>query len=221
MSHVESAILPSFQITSSWRLALKWFGTSVIAVPLSVLLHELGHLVAYLAFGFEGVALHYSSATHALERTFWQHVYRGNLSAAALLLPPWKVGLATAAGILVTCAVTLLCCLIAVKKNPHPLLVALGIFSSLRFISGIPVMLSWFLGKPVRGGTDEAHLAVLTGIPVVFLVFAGLLFLLVTWTWFIRSIPKNQFLISLPGLVLGIATGWFLYFWLVGPWLLP
>jgi hypothetical protein len=101
------------------------------------------------------------------------------------------------------------------------LVVALGIFSPVRIISGIPAMLVWFLGKPVRSGTDEAHLAVLSGIPVVFLVGAGLLFLLVTWTWLVRSIPKNQRLISLGSLVVGIAAGSYLYFWLIGAWLLP
>ena len=63
MSKAESAIVPTLQITSDWRLALSWFVLSIVAVPLAVLLHELGHLVAYVSFGFQGVALHYSSTT--------------------------------------------------------------------------------------------------------------------------------------------------------------
>lgn len=221
MSNVESAVLPTLQITSSWRLALRWIGASAIAVPLAVLLHEFGHLLAYLTFGFQGVALHYSSSTYSLEKAFWQQVYRGNLAAAASLIPPWKVGLATAAGIFISCVVTLVCCFFAARKSPHPLVVALGIFSPVRFLSGIPTILVWLSGKPVRAGTDEAHLAVLTGIPVVLLIVAGLLFLLLAWVWLVRSIPKRHRRISLGGLVTGLAVGAFFYFWLIGLWLLP
>jgi hypothetical protein len=221
MSKIESAIIPTVGVTSTWRLASTWIGASVIAVPLGVLLHELGHLLAYLAFGFQGAVLHFNSATHALENTLWQQIYRGNFAAAASMMPLWKVGVATAAGILVTCAVTVVCCVFAAMKGAHPLVVALGIFAPLRFLSGvstIPVALS---GRPVRAGTDEAHLAVVTGIPLIVLVFAGLLFLVLAWIWLGRSIPKDHRWVSLAGLVSGLALGIFLYFRVTGPWLLP
>lgn len=221
MSNIESAIIPTLKINSTWRLALKWFGASAVAVPLAVLAHELGHLLAYLTFGFQGVALHYSSSTYTLEKAFWQQVYSGNLPTAASMIPIWKVGLATVAGIFMTCAVTAVCCFLAAKKGPHPLVVALGIFCPVRFLSGIPTLLVWFSGKPVRAGTDEAHLAVLTGIPVVLLIAAGVLFLSLAWVWLIRSIPKLQRRISLGGLTLGLLAGAFLYFWWIGVWLLP
>ena len=221
MSKVELAILPTVRVTSTWRLASTWLGASVIAVPLGVLLHELGHFLSYLAFGFQGVTLHYSSATHALENTLWQQIYRGNLAAAASMIPLWKLGVATAAGILVTCVVTVVCCVLAVRKDAHPLVVALGVFAPLRFLSGIstiPVALS---GRPVRAGTDEAHLAVLTGLPLILLVVAGLLFLVMAWIWMVRAIPKDHRWVSLGCLVSGLALGLFLYLRVIGPWLLP
>lgn len=221
MSRVESAVIPTHQLDSNWQVALRWFGASAAAVPLAVLLHELGHLLAYLSFGFQGAALHYSSSTYALEKIFWQQVYRGNLPAAAAMLPPWKVGMATLAGIFVTCAVTTVCCFLAAKKSPYALVVALGIFSPFRFVSGIPAIVVWLSGQPVRAGTDEAHLAMLTNIPVVLLISAGLLFLLAAWVWLVRSIPRRQRLISLGGLVPGLAVGAILYFQVFGRWLLP
>ena len=42
MSNVESAIIPGIRITSTWQLALAWIGASIVAVPLAVLLHEVG-----------------------------------------------------------------------------------------------------------------------------------------------------------------------------------
>jgi len=76
-------------------------------------------------------------------------------------------------------------------------------------------------GKPVRAGTDEAHLAVLTGIPLLLLIFAGLLVLVLAWVWLVRRIPKDQRWISLGSMISGLALGIFLYFWLIGPRLLP
>jgi len=221
MSSVELASSHSVRITSTWQLAATWIGASVIAVPLGVLLHELGHFLAYWAFGFQGVALHYSSATHSVERTFWQLVYNGNVERAASLLPLWKVGMATTAGILFTCAVTFVCCVFAASKTPHPLVIALGIFAPVRFLSGLPTISVVLAGKPVRAGTDEAHLAALTGIPVLLLIFAGLLVLVLAWIWLLRRIPKDHRWISVGSLVSGLALGIFVYFWLIGPRLLP
>jgi len=220
MSNVASAVIPGIRITATWRLASTWIAAAIVAVPLGVLLHELGHFVAYLAFGFDGVALHYSSATHAIERTFWQQVYRGNVAAAASMIPLWKAGIATAAGILVSCALTFVCCLWA-RKSPQPLAIALGIFAPFRFLSGISTIPALLSGRPIRVGSDEAHLAALTGIPLIVLIFAGLLFVVLAWILLIRSIPKDHRLISLGSLVAGLAIGVFLYFSVIGALLLP
>ena len=221
MSTFESTIVHDIRITSRWRLAATWIGAAVVAVPLGVLLHELGHFLAYWAFGFQGVALHYASATHSVERTFWQLVETGRVAAAAALLPLWKVGLATTAGILLTYVVTIACCIFAATKNPHPLVIALGVFAPVRFLSGLPTMVATLTGKPVRAGTDEAHLAALTGIPLLLLNVMGLLVMLLAWIWLVRRIPKDHRWISLGSMVCGLALGIYFYFFLVGPRLLP
>src|SRR5262249_39833170 len=154
-----------------------------------------------------GVALHYSSSTYALEKTFWQLVYRGDAGAAASLLPLWKAGLGTVAGILFTCVVTFVCCVFAARKSPHPLVIALGIFAPVRFLSGLPIIPMVLTGKAVRAGTDEAHLAALTGIPVLLLIFAGLLVLVLAWIWLVRRIPKDHRWISLGSMLSGLALG--------------
>lgn len=220
MSNVASAIIPDIRVTSTWRLVLTWIGAAIVAVPLGVLLHELGHFLAYLAFGFEGVALHYTSATHALERTFWQQVYRGDVAAAASMIPLWKVGIATAAGIFVTCVVTFVCCVWA-RKSHHPLAIALGIFAPVRFVAGVSTIPALLSGRSVRAGSDEAHLAALTGIPLIVLIFAGLVFLALAWIWLIRSIPKDHRFVSLGSLVAGLILGVVLYFSVIGRLLLP
>lgn len=216
-----AAIGPDVRVTSTSRLAAAWIGAAVIAVPLGVLLHELGHFLAYRIFGFQGVTLHYASATHTVEKTFWQLAYRGNFEAAASLLPLWKVGVATTAGILLTYLVTIGCCVFAARKGPHPLAIALGLFAPVRFLSGIPAIVAALSGKSVLPQTDEAHVAVLTGIPLLLLNFAGLLVLVLAWIWLLRRIPKDHRWVSLGSLVCGLALGIYLYFFLLGPRLLP
>lgn len=221
MSTVELASSHSVRITSTWRLAATWIGAAVVAVPLGVLLHELGHFLAYWAFGFKGVALHYSSATHTVERTFWQLVYSGKVGAAASLLPLWKVGLATTAGIVFTYLVTIACCIFAARKSPHPLVIALGVFAPVRFLSGLPTIFAALSGKRITAGTDEAHLAALTGIPLLLLNVTGLLVMVLAWVWLVRRIPKEHRWVSFGSLLSGLALGIFLYFFLLGPRLLP
>lgn len=216
-----AAISPGVRITSTWRLAATWIGAAIIAVPLGVLLHELGHFLAYWAFGFQGVALHYASSTHSVETRFWQLLYGGNVERAAALLPLWKVGLATTAGILFTYLVTFACLVFAAKKSPHPLVIALGIFAPVRFLSGLPTIVAALSGQRVSAGTDEAHLAALTGIPVLLLNVTGLLVLVLAWIWLLRRIPKDHRWVSLVSLILGLAFGMFLYFGVLGPRLLP
>jgi hypothetical protein len=116
--------------------------------------------------------------------------------------------------------VTFVCCLLA-RKNPHPLVIALGIFAPVRFLSGLPTIRGWLAGKPVRAGTDEAHLAALTGVPILLLIFAGLLFLLLVWIFLFRRFPRDHRWVSLVSLISGLALGVYLYFSVIGPWLLP
>lgn len=221
MSTVELAPNDSLRITSTWRLAATWIGAAIVAVPLGVLLHELGHFLAYWAFGFQGVALHYASSTHSVEKTFWQLVYSGNLERAASLLPLWKVGLATSAGIFFTYVITFACCVFAARKSPNPLFIALGLFAPVRFLSGLPTIVATLAGKSVTASTDEAHLAALTGKPLLLLNVTGLLVLAFAWFWLLRRIPKDHRWVRLVSLFSGLAVGIFLYFWVLGPRLLP
>ena len=220
MSSVDTAITQTVRINSTWRLVATWIGASVIAVPLGVLLHELGHFLVYWAFGFQGAALHYSSSSHTLERTFWQLVDSGRVSSAASLLPLWKVGIGTVGGLLATYLVTAACCILAARKSPHPLVIALGVFAPVRFLSGLPAIPVVLAGGRVTG-TDEAHLAALTGIPVLLPVLTGLMVLLFAWIWMVRRIPKDHRWLSLGSLLSGLALGIFVYFFLLGPRLLP
>ena len=63
----------------------------VVAVPVAIVLHELGHFGAYAAFGFPDPVLRYASASWA-DSGEWATLFRaGDMAAAAALAEPWKV----------------------------------------------------------------------------------------------------------------------------------
>jgi hypothetical protein len=99
--------------------------------------------------------------------------------------------------------------------------IALGVFAPVRFLSGLPAIVAIATGKRASTGTDEAHLAALTGIPLLLLNFMGLLVLVLAWIWLLRQVPKDHRRVSLVSLISGLALGMFLYFALLGPRLLP
>jgi hypothetical protein len=221
MATVASQVIDTRPPLALFQRALVWAGAAVVAMPTAVLLHELGHRLAQLYFGFAGSTLHYSSTTYARERVFWELVYRGDLQSAAGVAPVWQVATTTAAGLLVTYLVVFACCFVAARYRPHPLVVALGVVSALRFLSGVPTLQNWFSGKPIRPGTDEVNLALLTGLPEVVLAEVGLFLLAAAWFWLVRSIPRGQRALAAGGLAAGTVAGFMLYFRLVGPLLLP
>ena len=221
MRTAQTISVPSGAATSFLPQALTWAGASALAVPAAVLLHELGHFVAHLIFGFSGTTLHYSSTTYELERAFWQQVYRGDFQAAAGLLPLWKVAASTAAGLLLTYAVVVACCYVVSRHRPLPFVFALGLVSPLRFVSGVPSLVALISGRALRPGTDEANLALLTGVPSTLLIVLGLAVLCGGWFWLIRGVPRERRAAKLGGLFVGIALGMVVYFKFAGPWLLP
>jgi hypothetical protein len=207
--------------TSFIPQALTWAGASALAVPAAVLLHELGHFASHLIFGFKGTTLHYSSTIYELERPFWQQVYRGDFQAAAGILPLWKVAAATAAGLLVTYAVVVACCFVVSRHRSQPFVVGLGLVSPLRFVSGVPSLVALIRGRTLSPGTDEANLALLTGVPSTLLILLGLAVLFGGWFWLIRTLPREQRAAKISGLLVGVALGMVVYFKFAGPLLLP
>ncbi|MET0622048.1 MAG: hypothetical protein ABW250_03610 [Pyrinomonadaceae bacterium] len=207
--------------SARWRQTLTWAGAATLAVPAAILLHEAGHLLAHVWFGFADSTLHYSSATYGVEKAFWQQVNAGNLQAAASLVPLRQAAASIAAGLFVTYALVIVCCCAAARFRPHPALVALGLASLMRFPACLPLLFKSLAGRPLRSGADEVHLATLTGIPPALLLAAGLLTLVVGVLWLARTIPRQTRGPAFAGLAAGLAVGLVLYLSLLGPWLLP
>lgn len=192
----------SAELRTTW-----WFASGVIAAPLTILTHELGHFLTGLAFNHPGVVLHYGSVTS---------------DAAKAGYPAWQLAVVAAAGPLVTCATVVLCCYLVARDRPHPLVVAVGLFAPLKFSVGLVFIYYWLSG--VRNSSpnfDEFTVAKQAGISPFIPIFIGVAFLVGGWLWLILSIPRGKRIIFLAASIMGAALGLALYGGIIGPRLLP
>ena len=189
------------------RRAAEWFGSAVVAAPLTILTHELGHFLAGLAFNHPRVVLHYMAVSS---------------DAAEAGYPRWQLAVVAAAGPLVTVATVLLCCYLAARYRPHPLIVAVGLFAPLKFSVGLVFIYYWLSG--VRNSSpnfDEFNVAKHAGIPPLLPILIGVAVLVGGWFWLVRSIPKGERLLAVTSTIVGAVVGLALYGGLIGPRLLP
>ena len=203
------------------QVALQWGISGLLAPPLAVLPHELGHHLVHLELGLPDAALHYSSASWTGSGVFWDAIRQGNHAAAAAIAPVSGVATSYAMGLAATYLVVLACCWLCTKWRPHPLLVAVGYLSNLRIVGPGSVVVLQMLGFGVRSTCDECQLSVLTGVPLGILVLLGLVSLVGAGIWLTRYFPRANRRIAAASLVLGLAIGMAVYRLFLGPLLLP
>lgn len=212
-----------------WRTALRWFFGGLVAAPLGILPHELGHYLVLLALGVPDLALHFVGVTWDLEE-FWLAVWREDYATAATIAPLWGVALSDAAGPLATYALVLTCCYGCAVWRPYPALVAVAYFAQARI--RIATQYAWqrlfnnelpsdLEAMAAGANFDELRVAVLTGIPVPLLVGFALVFLAATGTWLLRYLPRGRRIVAALSMVVGMIVSLVAYAGYVGPWLLP
>jgi len=190
-----------------WRRLLAWFAAAVVAVPLTILSHELGHFLAGRAFNHPRVVLHYASVSS---------------DAAKAGYPEWQLATVAAAGPLVSIVTVLLCCYLATRHRPRPLIIALGLFAPVKFSVGLVFIYYWLTG--VRNSTpnfDEFNVAKYAGMSPLIPSLIGAVVLVGGWFWLVRSIPGVERTRALAALIAGMVAGLALYAAFVGPLLLP
>ena len=78
-----------------------------------------------------------------------------------------------------------------------------------------------FAGGAIDGGTDEARIAAITGIPVELLVVVGMVVFGVSGVWLWRYLPRGNRALAGIAMIVGAAGGLVVYLQYIGPWLLP
>lgn len=198
--------------------ALTWIAAAIVSIPIAVLAHEAGHFSVYRAFGFPGASLHYESSTYDLEDPFWSLYRNGARQSAAELVAPWKVGTGAAADLIVTYLMTIAGC-IAATRTLQPIIITVTLAANLRAIPiALALVRKW--GSEVIGGTDEAHVVALTGIPEGFLVILALASFVGSAVWLFGRVPRPERSASIVSAIVGLVAGMVVYL-MIGPRILP
>ena len=214
-----SIVPPNASIQSStrwWKSALPWILAGAAAVPVSILVHELGHHFFAVAFGFQGATLHYFSATYTLEQSMLDFMARGDRAGVASILPLWKIALNAAAGPGIEYFLILPVCLLAAKFTPNPFVIALGVMPFLRAFPEMMIALS----APTLLD-DENTAAFAMGLPASSLHLVGFFISLAAAFWLVRRIPPEKMRAALISMAIGVLAGAVVYLGFLGPWLLP
>jgi cytochrome bd-type quinol oxidase subunit 2 len=209
----------------------------------AVLPHETGHYALMKAFGFRGVALHYSATTHAHHDAFWSALRAGDAARAARIAPLGQVAAVSLAGLVVSYATIAGCAYLAwraardertARRAPHaragdewahgvhPFVAALGLVSTLRFNLAPSILYDHLvLGERYYSGTDEGLLAATARIPEDVLLALGLALVVAAWALILRGLPPGRRAAAFVLTAAGAALGSFLYAGVLGPRLLP
>ena len=206
---------------SRTAILAKWSLAGFAAGSLTILPHELGHYLVYLAMDAPDLALHYDRVSWDSQE-FWDAVGREDYAAAAVVAPIWGVALALAAGPLVTYAMVAACCYGCARWHPYPVLVAIGYLAPLRLVVALVHGMRVLLGLDASGASyDELAVAALTGIPVQILVGFGIVVIAISGAWLARCLPRGRRTVAVASMLAGALAGGVLYVGYVGPWLLP
>jgi hypothetical protein len=173
-----------------------------MAVPGTVLAHELGHFVAAWWFGFDQLQLHAQRVSYrAAEAT------------------PTALAVVAAAGPVVTAALVGL----ATIARRWPEAVAVALVAPQRCFASVLYLATFWAGEPWAVPSDEARLAALTGTSTAMWAASGAAVLaagLMVGVWQIRRLPRESRGHAAAGLTAGCAVGWATQL-VVVRWLLP
>lgn len=189
-------------MTGSWLVRLlRWAAWPLLLAPITILLHELGHLAAASLLGFPDPELHFSSISH------------GDISGRH----SWQAGIVGLAGPAVTAFLVMVGLVLSSRRPETPFGYALAVAAASRFFVGVPYTIA-NLAARASGRRLEApqfdefkacealgwsgDLTLGATAAIVFFVFGWLLF----------RLPKGSRLVGWLGLIGGTIAGWALWF---------
>ncbi|MBX3295194.1 MAG: hypothetical protein KF762_05740 [Acidobacteria bacterium] len=174
----------------------------IFVVPFSIVSHELGHYLAYIGFGVEGVVLRSAS-----------------VSADRSALTSGQVAFATAIGPVIT-YVSLIAAGVLIKYKYLPFLVILGLAVPLGRIVNFVYIYLRAVGYQPNPNFDEFNFAKAIGIDPLFVAIPTAIAVVIALAYFGRVVWGKGKTLELTASILGVASG--LVVWLfVGPMLLP
>ena len=191
---------------AKWALSLA--GASILFVPVTIVLHELAHLIAALALGFPNPEFHFNA------------VSPGDVRGQA----QWELGAVALAGPIVTALLTGLG-LVAHRRRPQSAWpFALAISAASRFAVAVPFSLANLYVRATGGrlappAFDEQKAADALGWSGELLLGATSATFLLVLGWLVVALPNRR--LSVPAMLIGTAAGWAAWMAGLGPVLFP
>jgi hypothetical protein len=192
------------------RRVAPWAAWCVFFVPVTIVLHELGHYATARWLGFPNPVLHYSS------------ISPGDVTTR----PVWLSGVVGLAGPAITIILALIACGWVFWRRPSRWAFALAISAASRFVVGVPYTVANVVVR-VIGATlqppafDEYKAGVALRWSGDALLASTALVLVAVLLCVGVKLPRGERSVAWPGLLIGTALGWALWMKLLGPVLLP
>ena len=213
MTILPNSALPSRETRAASAFAEKarfwfqWGAATAVAMPVCIVLHELGHFSAAHSFGFPDVVLRYGSVDHR---------------AAEAGLPSWQQGIQAAAGPVVTLLIVMTCCLAVLRVGCRAWAVAPAFAAGIRSLLIAPAyLLVRVRDGTVSGNFDENNAARHLEISTDLVVAVNVLVLAGAWAFLISRMAPGRRIVTLSAILVGAASGLAVYVGWLGPWLLP
>ncbi len=209
-----------------WLRTDGWLAGGVgglVAVPLAIVLHELGHFGAYVAFGFPDPVLRYASVSWAGSGEWATLFHAGDMAATTALAEPWKMAVAVAAGPAVSYLTAIVCVLAVRRSGPGPLslVLALGLSAPGQGLGALMVLYINLFGGGFIGNQDEAWVASIAGISSSLVVLPGVACVVLAPWFLVTAIPRGRRVRVVVPVAGGMALGLFGWLGWLGPLLLP
>lgn len=180
-----------------------------LLVPPSIVLHEVSHLLVAMAVGVPEPALHYAAISH------------GDISQ----LPGWAFAATSAAGPLLTVALSVFACFAIAQSAGSRWTFGLAAAASSRLLLGLPFAvlgtLSALLGNEAHSKFDEFQAAAAVGLPGLPFVIMTAACGLATFIFVGLRIGRAERTAAWPGIILGTVLGWAFWIFGLGPIILP
>lgn len=189
------------------RPLLAWAGAAAVAVPVGIVLHELGHYLVAAALGAPDLHLHYD-----------------HISANEAVIPAGERGAIALAGPIVTLLIVVGFSAAALRSGPRALLIA-PVFAAGWRTAGLT--LGYWITRVAEPAAlagrdvDELIAARSLGVPAEVLYAVNALVLYGAWVLLVRRVPRGRRLPALTGILLGTAVGIIAWLRVLGPVLLP
>ncbi len=197
--------------TAGWMSrAVPWAAWSLLLAPVTIVLHEGGHLFTALAVGFPHPTLHFNSVD----------------PGAADGLPRSAAGLAALAGPAVSAALAVGACAWLRWRAATPWAAALAVTAASRFVVGVPYTIvnagALLIGSQLAPPEfDETKAGAALGWSGDALL-AGTSLVLAVVLWSVgRGLFRGERVAAWSGLLIGTALGWAVWMLGLGPLLLP